>query len=196
MRRLNKRKGSLLVSVLAIFVLISMFALLIYTLSSTNLKQAKRQEENMHAYYLAYSACELSYSALSTKSDNDYTISGGKPSKWEQLLNDFKTKGSSFTNAFKVCLSLNGTISETGYNKVGFEGSSAIKNTLDTLKDAKVLIDVSIVPETTTDGIDSEYKGYLKIEAKAYTGLNSSLKGENTKRLFVDPKVKSRFYWR
>ncbi len=78
----GKRQGSILIAVLCIFVLVSAFALIVYNYAMNNLQQAKIQEENMRAYYLAYSGCEMAYAALVQES-------GGK---WEHYLSGFSKK--------------------------------------------------------------------------------------------------------
>lgn len=63
----KKRKGSLLVNVLLVFVLIVAFSVIIYTNSTTNLKEAKYDEQRKEAYYLAKSGLEMGLSSFFTK---------------------------------------------------------------------------------------------------------------------------------
>lgn len=83
MRRRKNRKGSVMVAVLCIFVLVAAFSLIIHSYALNNLQQAKVQEETMRAYYLAYSGCEMAYAAL-------VKDSGGA---WESYVSSFPNSG-------------------------------------------------------------------------------------------------------
>lgn len=62
--KLRKRKGSILAFILIILVIVSLLGTSILSLFSTNLKQAKQQQDSLQAYYLAYTGVELAYAAL------------------------------------------------------------------------------------------------------------------------------------
>lgn len=76
----NKRQGSALAFVLVIFLVISILVSSILYIFNNNLKQAKRQQDSIEAYYLAYSGAELAYAALMTD------VSGSK--KYNELVDD------------------------------------------------------------------------------------------------------------
>ncbi len=61
---MKTKKGAALVTVVVIFLFVSIVAMVVYNYSVNNLQQAKKQEENIRAYYLAYSGCEMAYAAL------------------------------------------------------------------------------------------------------------------------------------
>lgn len=79
----GERRGSALIIVLCFFVIISTFALIIFRLSMGNTNQAKIQEEDMRAYYLAYSGCEMAYAAL---------VQAASGQKWEKYVSSFGTE--------------------------------------------------------------------------------------------------------
>ena len=60
----RRRKGSVMVTVLLIFILIVALAFVIYQNSMSNLREAKHQEQKLEAYYLARSGLEIGLSAL------------------------------------------------------------------------------------------------------------------------------------
>lgn len=61
---INKRKGSVLTYVLIILIILSIITTSIAFLFSSNFMMAKRQEENMRAYYLALSGIDITISTL------------------------------------------------------------------------------------------------------------------------------------
>lgn len=69
----KKRRGSVLVFVLIIFLVVSIITSTVIFIFNNNLKQAKHQQDRMEAYYLAYSGAETAYAALNenkSKLDN------------------------------------------------------------------------------------------------------------------------------
>lgn len=66
---LKSRKGAALAMVLFSFIFISIIAVVIFRVFMTNLHQAKYQEYQMEAYYLAHSGIELGYAALMNPDD-------------------------------------------------------------------------------------------------------------------------------
>ena len=62
--QLKKRRGSVLVFVLIIFLVVSIITSTVIFILNNNLKQAKHQQDRMEAYYLAYTGAELAYAAL------------------------------------------------------------------------------------------------------------------------------------
>lgn len=66
----NKRQGSAYVFVFIVFLIISILGSSILFIFNTNLKQAKRQQDSLEAYYLAYSGAEMAYAALLSKKPN------------------------------------------------------------------------------------------------------------------------------
>ncbi|MDY0234527.1 MAG: hypothetical protein RBR71_00655 [Gudongella sp.] len=60
----KKRRGSVFVFVLIIFLTLSIFATSVIYVFNANLKQAKHQQDSLEAYYLAYSGVEMGYAAL------------------------------------------------------------------------------------------------------------------------------------
>ncbi len=61
--KMNKT-GATLTFVIIILAVVSIFSLLVFNLSLSNLAQAKAQERQLQAYYLALSGSELCYTAL------------------------------------------------------------------------------------------------------------------------------------
>ena len=80
----NKRQGSALAFVLIIFLIVSVLTSSILFIFNNNLKQAKRQQDSLEAYYLAYSGAELAYTALQTEESGKKKYEGltesGEPS--------------------------------------------------------------------------------------------------------------------
>lgn len=68
----NKRQGSALIFVLIAFLVISILGSSIIFIFNSNLKQAKLQQDNLEAYYLAYSGAEMAYASLMTISAGKY----------------------------------------------------------------------------------------------------------------------------
>ena len=66
----NKRQGSAYAFVLVVFLIISIIGSSILFIFNNNLKQAKRQQDSLEAYYLAYSGVEMAYAALLSKKPN------------------------------------------------------------------------------------------------------------------------------
>lgn len=66
----NKRQGSAYVFVFIVFLIISILGSSILFIFNTNLKQAKRQQDSLEAYYLAYSGAEMAYASLLSKKPN------------------------------------------------------------------------------------------------------------------------------
>jgi type II secretory pathway component PulK len=62
----NKRQGSAFAFVLIAFMIVSIIGSSILFIFNSNLKQAKRQQDSMEAYYLAYSGAEMAYASLMT----------------------------------------------------------------------------------------------------------------------------------
>lgn len=60
----KNRRGSIFVFVFVIFLTLSIFASSVIFVFNSNLKQAKRQQDSLEAYYLAYSGVEMGYAAL------------------------------------------------------------------------------------------------------------------------------------
>ena len=62
--KFSKRRGAALAFVIVAFLVVTIYSVFIAYLVSTNLNQAKTQERNMQAYYLAMSGVDLCISAL------------------------------------------------------------------------------------------------------------------------------------
>ena len=88
----NNRQGSALAFVLIIFLVLSILTLSILFIFNNNLKQAKRQQDSIEAYYLAYSGAELAYTALLTE------VSGKKKYTTLTGSNEFTESKISFGN--------------------------------------------------------------------------------------------------
>lgn len=83
--KLKKRRGSVLVFVLIIFLVVSIITSTVIFIFNNNLKQAKHQQDRMEAYYLAYSGAELAYAALNeNKSKLDNLVAD--PTKKEETI--------------------------------------------------------------------------------------------------------------
>lgn len=195
MKQFHKKRASLLISALAIFMVISTFVLIIYTLNMTNFKQAKSQEENIHAYYLARSACEMAWQSLYDKS----TEVAGKG--WEDLCKEIATGDPMTLNQYKFCISYDGTATEPGYpHHSKFEaptGSGGLSADMDAaLKNSIILLEVSSVPMTVTNEDEKQYRGFLRIVATGRTGVGTGFIGVAKTVLYVDPKNRFKMYWK
>lgn len=62
-RKINQ-KGSAMVFVIIIFLVISILAASMAAIFSANLKQTKNQQDSLEAYYLSYSGALIAYEAL------------------------------------------------------------------------------------------------------------------------------------
>ena len=62
----NKRRGSVYAFVLVALMILSILGSSILFMFNTNLKQAKREQDRLEAYYLAYSGAEMAYASLMT----------------------------------------------------------------------------------------------------------------------------------
>ena len=60
----NGKKGSALIYVFIIIIVLSLLTTTILSILASNTKQAKYQQDNIEAYYLAYSGVQMAYSAL------------------------------------------------------------------------------------------------------------------------------------
>lgn len=63
-QQLNQEQGGLLAFVVIMLMVVSIIVASVLFMFNSNLKQAKLQEDNMEAYYLAYSGVEMAYAAL------------------------------------------------------------------------------------------------------------------------------------
>lgn len=63
-KKLNREQGGLLAFVVVMLMVVSIIVASVLFMFNSNLKQAKLQEDNMEAYYLAYSGVEMAYAAL------------------------------------------------------------------------------------------------------------------------------------
>lgn len=63
-QQLNQENGGLLAFVVVMLMVVSIIVASVLFMFNSNLKQAKLQEDNMEAYYLAYSGVEMAYAAL------------------------------------------------------------------------------------------------------------------------------------
>lgn len=191
MRRRKNRKGSVLVAVMCIFVLISAFAIIIFQYSMNNLQQAKIQEENMRAYYLAYSGCELTYVALTQRAMTEVGTSpvfDTRDKRWAEFVKNrlSSISGTSTTNPFSICFSKNG-VGEAGYTETV---------TLPEIGDSeKILVRASIV-ETSPPEFEREVEGWIRIEAIGRTNIGGKYAGEKTKYLYINPQEAGRIFWK
>lgn len=62
--RIREEKGSALVMVLIVFLVVMILGTSVIFVFSTNLTQAKHQQDSMEAYYLSYSGIEMAFAAL------------------------------------------------------------------------------------------------------------------------------------
>lgn len=60
----TSRKGSVLAFIIIIFFVVSILITSILHLVNTNIMQAKRQQDRLEAYYLAYSGIEMAFASL------------------------------------------------------------------------------------------------------------------------------------
>lgn len=172
MRRRKNRKGSVMIASLCIFLLVATFALIISQLSLNNLKQAKLQEENMHAYYLAYSACEVTYVALVEQNK----------SNWKNFVSSLSTTPKA---EHKLYFTTTGS-TESGYKSVEMKQLREHED---------VKLQITKVPDPPKS-YESEFKGWLKISAVGRTFVNGRFSGEKMKNLYVHPDNYSNHFWR
>ncbi len=81
-------KGSALVTVILVLVVVTISVASMVALFNNNLNQIVYQEDSMRAYYIARSGIELAYSALMTEG--------------EDLLNTFKTGGTNAAQTLQI----------------------------------------------------------------------------------------------
>ena len=75
-KKLNNKRGSGLITVIYIMVIVVIFVTSIGTMFSNNLKQIVVQEKNMEAYYLSLSGIDIAMSALMQEDEDDDTLLG------------------------------------------------------------------------------------------------------------------------
>lgn len=196
MKIIKKRSASILISALAIFILISTIGLLVYTYSSHNLKQAKEQEEKMHAYFLAYAGCEIAYAAL----DKEYK--DFKPTdvnaKWQEYALQFEPTNTAFLNQHKFIISMNEEFKESGYISTPWQkhsGPNLVESDFPELKNTAILFKIDKVPDDA-DGLEEQYRGFIRIESIGKNGIGSSNSVEAKKFLYIDAKNFSKIFWR
>lgn len=202
MKKVNKSKASLLVAVLIVFSFISTVVLIIYTYASNTTKHAKIQEEGLHAYYLAYSGCEIAYEALLREAEA-LTLSHGDASKWEKFTEMFLTPTSAFKNKHAVCISYEGKKTEPGYpnnaefrmSKFGFP-KKELSELLLPLKDSVILIKVTRVSPSSPPPGEEQYPGFIRIESKVKKAEGTAFAATATKYLYIDPVINTKIYWR
>ncbi len=85
--KLKNRKGSALVFILIILLIMSLLGTSILSLFSTNLKQAKLQQDSLQAYYLAYTGVEIAYAALLDDAAKLKEITNNKKELTENNIN-------------------------------------------------------------------------------------------------------------
>lgn len=202
MKALSKYKASLLVSTLIILTFILTIFLLVYTYASNNLQHAKKQEEGLHAYYLAYSGAEIALESLKNEA-NDLVLVGSESSKWAKLAEYFKTPpDANFLPRHKVSISYEGKLSEPGYVGKEFQRDQSgktgkeLSELLLEMKDAIILIEVTRVSETYYTPEEEDYKGFIRIRSTAKKALNSGFEGMATKFLYVDPNNPNKYFWK
>lgn len=71
--RTNSKKGSALLYVFVIIIVLSVLTMTILSILASNTKQAQYQEDSMETYYLAYSGVQMAYSALLANSNAKMT---------------------------------------------------------------------------------------------------------------------------
>ena len=71
--KLRKRKGFALMTVLFVVIILSIFFISIITITQSNTKQVRLQEDNLRAYYLARSGIDIAYAALMEEEEKNYT---------------------------------------------------------------------------------------------------------------------------
>lgn len=199
-KRINK--ASLLVSVLIIFVFLTTIVLVVYVYSTTNLSHAKIQEEGLHAYYLAYSGCELAYEGLKKEAE-DIPYSSTK-TKWTALADKFSsTTDSTFLNKHKVSISYEGkkthpdypTRTEFWLEKSG-KTSKPLSELLLEFKDDLILIEVTRVSKSAPPHGEEQYAGYIRIESIGIKYYKTASEVRATKILYIDPNNENKFFWR
>ena len=100
--RTNSKKGSALLYVFVIIIVLSVLTMTILSILASNTKQAQYQEDSMETYYLAYSGVQMAYSALLANSN-------AKMTELTRATNPLRSKGrqTSFTEMAKSRLSQN-----------------------------------------------------------------------------------------
>jgi len=68
---IDNEKGGTLIFIIMIFMVVAILLASVQTVFMANLRQAKVQEEDIEAYYLAYSGVEMAFSALI---DNSFAL--------------------------------------------------------------------------------------------------------------------------
>lgn len=198
MKKVNKSKASLLVSALIIFTFISTVLLMLYMYSSNNLKQAKLQEENMHAYFLAYSGCEIAYRALLDEYED--WKKGKTANKWEEFVKEFDDSG--VINNHKICITSDTSYKDadfSGYsntNFVGPMGGTYDPKIVEAFDNSAIFIKVDRVTDSNMLSGESGYKKYIRIESVAKTGISSTFPGLSKKYLYIDTINSGKIYWR
>ena len=82
-QKLKRNKdGSILVFVVFVFLIVSIMAATISVLFSNNLTQAKRQEDNLRAHYLAMSGIDMTVATLMSTVE----VSGGEEVKMHEKI--------------------------------------------------------------------------------------------------------------
>lgn len=71
----NKRRGSAYVFVFMVFLILSIIGSSVLFIFNNNLRQAKREQDMLEAYYLAYSGAEMAYASLMTITGGSYKYS-------------------------------------------------------------------------------------------------------------------------
>jgi type II secretory pathway component PulK len=110
---IQKENGAALISVLLLFAVLMIFTASLSVLFVGNLKQTKRQEQKMEAYYLALSGIDMSLSAL-LNADENHAYPLLDEYKWNQeenpdIVADLASK--QYLNQTDVLTLENGTVS-------------------------------------------------------------------------------------
>lgn len=199
----KKNKASLLVSVIVIFTFMTTVVLIIFSYSSNTIKHAKIQEQSLHAYYLAYSGCEIAYDALLKEAEALPLSSGESSDKWKKLADMFDTPSQSFKDKHTVCISYEGKKTEPGYPtntefRLTSSGTSGknLGSLLLPLKDAVILIKVTKVSVSSPPPEENDYKGFIRIESKVKKAEETAFAATATKYLYIDPIINTKLYWR
>lgn len=201
MMNIHKHRASLLVSALVIFTFLTTIVLVIFTYANTNLNHAKRQEEGIHAYYLAYSGAEMAYEALKKEAEGlpgkDFT------EKWMALADGFYSSAdANFLARHKVSVSFEGKRSFPGYQSREFSmkekgaTSKDLSHLLSDFRDAMVLIEVTRLPEKSLPSGEEQYPGFLRIESTGIKAQETGFEGRATKLLYIDPANHNKIYWK
>lgn len=199
MMNTHKHRASLLVSALVIFTFLTTIVLVIFTYANTNLNHAKRQEEGIHAYYLAYSGAEIAYASLKLEAE-DIVLASSDRSKWEKLADKFSDL--SFLSKHKVCISYDGKKSFSGYQTKEFQrlkrGTSGLEASqlLKELEDAYILIEVTKLPATGLAPEEAQYPGFIKVVSTAVKAEGTKFESRATKLLYIDPVIDDKVYWK